>query len=621
MAKKKVTAPLTHNPGKGRPKEHLAYLNWQEMEALRRLNGNNTERGPKGLPSFADDSASSKGVSRGGQGAVGSNSGSRGSTPSSGSRGSSSSGYNARESSGTGGYGGTGYGGSNASVGSGGAWGGSNAVGSGSGRSSTDSGSYGGGGGRDSGAKSAGMGRYNADTTARQTAAEKDAVKVSRESPALRTDAGVGGIRSINVGPKNTPISVSRPSDSSISGALGRVSSATYKDVTPTSPGGGGMGLENARRGSSTVAVGPSSGSEAFRNIAGGSPSAVRLGDIAEARAMQQRLSQAYNANNYPNAPSGVYGPRAIGNIPSYLKTATMPGMITTGMSSLNNPSIPADYSNPAVYTGPSPSEVVGGIIDRGALADYGRISGSPYQGTYTSDFNDGMSFGESQDEANAGAPGSIPDSDKERILAIENVPEETFNIPPSQEGIGFLQDRPIRPTDAQLDQIAKEEALNRRGIKYMEKVPLFGPTVKIGERIQKFFTGKDIADYATENKYKLLQMSPDQQRLAMSNDPAMRRAGVSLGIAEPRTGNQIYAGGPSSGMGGQDTGSRSGIAALPGSGPKRQPPRGGTGSSEDSGRSYKYYQWDLDMNVPSQGDPDYNEYMEYLAKRRTDYG
>ncbi len=50
--KKKVTAPLTYDPGKGRPKEHLAYLNWQEMQALKRLNGNNQERGPKGLPSF-----------------------------------------------------------------------------------------------------------------------------------------------------------------------------------------------------------------------------------------------------------------------------------------------------------------------------------------------------------------------------------------------------------------------------------------------------------------------------------------------------------------------------------------------------------------------------------------
>lgn len=59
MSKKKVTAPLTYNPGKGRPKEHLAYLNWQEMQELQRINGGNVERGPGGLPSFPPKGAMS----------------------------------------------------------------------------------------------------------------------------------------------------------------------------------------------------------------------------------------------------------------------------------------------------------------------------------------------------------------------------------------------------------------------------------------------------------------------------------------------------------------------------------------------------------------------------------
>ncbi len=81
MSKKKVTAPLTYDPGKGRPKEHLAYLNWQEMEALKRLNGNNQERGPKGLPSFppadaigSSSKASSKSPSKSTGGNMGSSS-------------------------------------------------------------------------------------------------------------------------------------------------------------------------------------------------------------------------------------------------------------------------------------------------------------------------------------------------------------------------------------------------------------------------------------------------------------------------------------------------------------------------------------------------------------------
>lgn len=57
-SKKKITAPASYDPGKGRPKEYLAYLNWQEMEALKRLNGNNQEVGPRGLPSFPPGSGS-----------------------------------------------------------------------------------------------------------------------------------------------------------------------------------------------------------------------------------------------------------------------------------------------------------------------------------------------------------------------------------------------------------------------------------------------------------------------------------------------------------------------------------------------------------------------------------
>lgn len=76
MTKKKVTAPLTYNPGRGRPNEHLAYLNRQEMQALMRLNGGNQERGPRNLPSFPPADATS--------GSYNSGYGSGGSKPSSG---------------------------------------------------------------------------------------------------------------------------------------------------------------------------------------------------------------------------------------------------------------------------------------------------------------------------------------------------------------------------------------------------------------------------------------------------------------------------------------------------------------------------------------------------------
>lgn len=64
MSKKKkhVKAPLTYDPGKGRPKEYLAYLNWQEMQALKRLNGEGPYPGPKGIPSFVLGGATTSGT-------------------------------------------------------------------------------------------------------------------------------------------------------------------------------------------------------------------------------------------------------------------------------------------------------------------------------------------------------------------------------------------------------------------------------------------------------------------------------------------------------------------------------------------------------------------------------
>lgn len=210
MSKKKVTAPLTYNPGKGRPQEHLAYLNWQEMQALRRLNGQNTEVGPKGLPSFPPADAigsSSKSTSSSGYSGGGGNYASIG-----GGQGSGVS-YGGGSKTNTGGSisGGTSYGG------------GGNKT-SGSGTSTAYGGpSIGGGnktGGMSSaGSRSVGTGNTN-DTRARSAAAVSDAVKIARESSPLNSDARKGGINTINVGPVGTPVKIG---GGQISGAISRV--------------------------------------------------------------------------------------------------------------------------------------------------------------------------------------------------------------------------------------------------------------------------------------------------------------------------------------------------------------------------------------------------------------
>lgn len=91
--RKKVTLPTRHDPGRGRPQEFLAYMTPDEMEMLRRITDGRVEIGPNGIPSFADDSASSKGVSRGdssgtkGSGSSPSGSGTKSNTSSGGSYG------------------------------------------------------------------------------------------------------------------------------------------------------------------------------------------------------------------------------------------------------------------------------------------------------------------------------------------------------------------------------------------------------------------------------------------------------------------------------------------------------------------------------------------------------
>jgi hypothetical protein len=182
MSKKKktVTAPLSYDPGKGRPKEYLAYLNWQEMQALQRLNGGNMERGPMGLPSFPPDW---KGPSGGGT--------------------------------------------------SSGNW---------QGAPSTAAGSTS-GGGSDSGSRgsvtssapnaaaAAAASKLQASDSAAQQAAETKNAATAAKNSALTQDAKKGGIASINVGPMQAPV---RIGGGAISQAV--ASAATQPSVPTVSP-------------------------------------------------------------------------------------------------------------------------------------------------------------------------------------------------------------------------------------------------------------------------------------------------------------------------------------------------------------------------------------------------
>lgn len=224
---KKITAPHSYDPGKGRPKEYLAYLNQREMDYLRSINGNNMERGPRGLPSFPPEDAvgsSSKAGSRGPGGPSGPNSGpSRSTTSGGGGKGPGGpSGPNSSPSRSTGGGGNLGGGGKgpggpsgpnsspSRSGGPSTSGGGNKGPGGPSGPNSSPSRSIsspmGGQGPSFSSPKSAGG--YNADRANLQRAQEKYTRSAIQNTPAARKDLAVGGIKTLSVGPMGTPVNV-----------------------------------------------------------------------------------------------------------------------------------------------------------------------------------------------------------------------------------------------------------------------------------------------------------------------------------------------------------------------------------------------------------------------------
>ena len=311
MSKKKVTAPLTYNPGKGRPKEYLAYLNYQEMQALKRLNGEGPYKGPKGLPSFVLGGAKTSGTAA--NSAMKSASQSSGSRPSSGGRDSGirdSVGANRPSASGSsrGDVGGRDSG-TRDSVGAN--------------RPSASGASRGDVAGRDGGIRNV-AGASTPDKSAISSANRTNTVS-AQNSPAFKADTG----RTVNVGPMGTPVKigaeVKRPTVPKATVASPMATQGT-SFASPLD-----ARIENFQRINDARfkagALGPE-GVPSVSQIA--AENARRLNAVKMAQQYSQYRSPPMG---YPAAPQGVYGPRA-GVDTRYLGTTDMPGMITTDMTS-----------------------------------------------------------------------------------------------------------------------------------------------------------------------------------------------------------------------------------------------------------------------------------------------
>lgn len=601
---KKVTAPKTYNPGGGHPREHLAYLNQREMDYLRSINGGNTSRGPKGLPSFVETSgtksagsisdsykgtgggfnsstgsrsasgSTSVGQGQGGQRGAGSNTG-----PGSGRPGTSSSSGNSQ----------VGQGGQSAQRGAG-----SN-YGAGSGRPGTTS-SVGGSKGPSSPMGGQGP-SFSRDTQAQQMSQVRDAIAAVKNTPAFRGDAVSGGIRTINVGPVGTPVSVGKtslpPGFGTISGSVAKARPSTsissqfpsYKYDRPLTPGV--TPEDMARRGAMMQEIEDSIRRDNLMNKTTVTPTGnpIQAGGIAPPANPIQ--GTGYGTFHVPNVkdlgiaglaaalpefkvpekidPNDVYGPTQ----EHILSIEDVPDLNETSVKK-TEPGYVGSYSGPSFN---QESDLQRAAVDK-AIAESvmnASLSGEPVTATTTtpSAFRQGRGpWGIARDKGiTSYNPG---DYDAYRSGAVS----DGATTSPSQEP---LSEDLAKNVDPVTGQAAYPE--DNWGMKIAKHAGIVGKAVQL-------------ADWASRKNFS--KMSPAEQAAEMGRWAKNREEYRRNGAKENDRGEE----------------------PMRPPGKKRESTTGTKAPEAPAGRPYKYYEWDAGVNIPSPSDSDYTLYQKYLEEK-----
>lgn len=618
---KKITAPHSYDPGRGRPKEYLAYLNEREMAYLRSINGNNMERGPRGLPSFPPEDA------------VGSSSkaGSTKSTTSSGA---------GRESSR-----GLGQGAGGAAIGrgpsgpSGGLGGGSKSA-PGSSPSSPGGlrgagGNYGPGSGRPGTTSSPGgykgpsspMGgqgpSYSNDTKAQQEAQVRDAIKAVKNTPAFRNDASSGGIRTLSVGPIGTPVNVGPrvtptapqkqfyeriapgPSPStSISSQF-----PSYKYSSPLTPGMSpeDMALRGAlmnqyereirdimrgdpvSTGNPNMAGGPPRGKT--RGFSFASPAEAAIPDLEEKILEVENVPESAGMSFTPNVPTyNVKDPVSAINREKYINAVTPsaagnPFQKVSGVGDVYDPN--AQFSEqpkiPSNIQGSYPSGVRS--IDVGKPKDEG-FSGIESSGEIVRD-------GEFSYPTN-------PDGSPITAEDLSNMPEDVQKEYFDKVRYSRNYDTPYPLTKAE-----KEKGYVAGAIGSLFKRGPIGAALRVASVVPGEFgdAAEKLSNVRkTVNAYDRLDpLKKQQMREREGNGRGF--IGGSISTTSPGGGS------PDIGSGGKNEPPRIEQAEKEAAKPKPKP-------KEDGRRPAIYYKWDLGVDVPSPTDSDYTLYLKYLQEK-----
>lgn len=599
--KKKVTAPLTYNPGKGRPKEHLAYLNWQEMEALKRLNGNNQERGPMGLPSFppADARGSSSKASS-----------SKSSSKSTGARGPTGPKGEARTSP---------AGGKSASGGAGTGKGGDSKAGVGSQKASTNRGPGA------SMAASKASSKASAGTQKSQ-AASKPRSSVARGEGAA---AGLSGNRTktMNVGPMGKPVEVKKvSSDSKIRGAIQRAKEPVNYSPPPR------YRQPQAERIFNPTAIPTADRSVYERMNAANAEKSIKAALDARIDRFNRDLNLATPAkapfSKYDSlqAYSGPYGPEMYSAIGSPVERSMLTGEPLVETPKTRTPSTFTDKINlRRMYDSP-----IGPRLPNQAPKGYGyavdqKLMEDEIRSLMERDVD---TFEEPKDVSNPFSwsgvrpydirittpPASgidLRDPSQTREIEVEDVPPESYGYKKAKtkESILPFQDRiydspyPLDENGIPIQDISEEDLAKirarRRGEKYVQ-TPKEKSAAIAGGLVSKV-VGKDIPFF--DKLFNVKGNIEDyQSRPSWEKEYIKRRADASGGIGD-------IGGGRSS----DERGLVSGVKAIQTEAPSTTPINTVASSSA---RPQDHYYWDLGLNIPSPTDPNYTQYQEYLRQR-----
>jgi hypothetical protein len=198
-----------------------------------------------------------------------------------------------------------------------------------------------------------------------------------------------------------------------------------------------------------------------------------------------------------------------------------------------------------------------------------------------------------------------------------EGVPGDETPANDYVDGLDVYGPKNVSP-EAQ-KKLKRDEVINKVGVNIIK---FRNPLASMADAASKLLTGKGIADSSADLKRAYMQASDEQKAALEDKYPNLTKFASDAGLTPKRDMSNYTNWAEKSGLRGTPSreGGRDnfGIAALVDKpkGDETTTPTPDTPSTTPGRRPDIYYMWDLGVNVPSPGDPNYTQYQTYLAER-----